>query len=234
MKIAIASDHGGFKLKEALIRHLEGRDIQVIDLGCSGVMPKVDYPEYAKKAALCVVNGEADLCVMIDGAGVGSTMVANKVAGVRAALCNDLYSAWNAREHNNANMLCMGSMIIGSGKARQILDRFIDTPFAGGRHERRVEMVNALDAEKSGGIMDSNTLKEIIRQVVAKVMMRQSSGSDSDTVSPTVIGIFSEKVLTEDYLKRNNIKSLKVAKSTIILPMAKDYINEKKVNIERV
>ncbi len=231
MKIAIASDHGGFKLKQDLIEHMKGRGLQVIDLGCTGEIPKVDYPEYAEKAALSVVQGQADLSVMIDGAGVGSTMAANKVAGVRAALCNDLYSAWNAKEHNNANMLCMGSMIIGSGKATQILDRFVDTPFAGGRHEKRVNMVNALDAGRSGGLMDSNTLKEIIKQVVAKILGQKGDISD---ISVSAADVYAEKVLTEDYLRRNKIKSIKISKNTIILPMAKDYINEKKVQVERV
>jgi ribose 5-phosphate isomerase B len=144
MRIAIASDHGGFELKEDLKGWLREQGHAVVDLGPDKADP-VDYPDFAVKAAVAVAAGLVDRAVMIDGAGIGSCMAANKVAGVRAALCYDLSTAANAREHNDANLLTLGGGLIGRNLARQIVARFLETEFAGGRHARRVEKINALD-----------------------------------------------------------------------------------------
>ncbi len=226
MKIAIGSDHGGYQLKESLKSYLAGRGIQIIDAGCDTDTVKVDYPDIAEKTAEKVVSGEADLGIMIDGAGVGSTMAATKISGIRAALCNDLYCAWNAREHNNANLLCMGSMVVGRMYAEQITDRFINTEYAGGRHENRVKKINAL--EKTGGLMDKEALTNIVREIVLRVIGKKELTSDMAENNPQV---YSERVLTEDYLRRNSITELRISENTIILPMARDYISEKGIKI---
>jgi ribose 5-phosphate isomerase B len=166
MKIAIGSDHGGFELKRALKSHLVDLHHDVIDVGCNSTAA-VDYPDYAKAVAGKITSGDVETGVMIDGAGVGSTMTANKIRGIRAALCNDLFCARNAREHNNANMLVMGSMVVGPGKAKQILDTFTSTEFQGGRHQRRVDKIDELDdSSPDGPISKSPDIREIVRSVV--------------------------------------------------------------------
>lgn len=144
MRVAIASDHGGFALKEELKGYLAELGYQVADLGPGDDQP-VDYPDFALQAAVAVAAGLVDRAVMIDGAGIGSCMVANKVPGCRGALCYDLSTALNAREHNDANLLTLGAGLIGRNLARQIVKTFLETEFAGGRHARRVEKINALD-----------------------------------------------------------------------------------------
>jgi ribose 5-phosphate isomerase B len=144
VRVAIASDHGGFELKEDLKAWLQEQGHAVVDLGPADTQA-VDYPDFAVRAAVAVAAGLVDRAVMIDGAGIGSCMAANKVAGVRAAMCYDLSTAANAREHNDANLLTLGGGLIGKNLARQILRIFLETAFAGGRHARRVEKINALD-----------------------------------------------------------------------------------------
>jgi ribose 5-phosphate isomerase B len=144
MRIALAADHGGYDLKEGLKAFLLEQGHQVVDLGCPDSQP-VDYPDYAVQAAVAVATALVDRAIMVDGAGIGSCMVANKVPGCRAALCYDLSTAHNAREHNDANLLTLGGGLIGQNLARQIVRTFLETPFAGGRHARRVEKINALD-----------------------------------------------------------------------------------------
>jgi len=143
-RIAIGSDHGGYKLKESLKPHLAELGVVVNDVGCHSPDP-VDYPVYAAKVADLVAAGEAAFGIMIDGAGVGSAMVANKIARVRAALCYDLTTAKNAREHNDANVLTLGGGLIGERLAADIVRVFLATPFTGGRHQPRVAMIDALD-----------------------------------------------------------------------------------------
>jgi ribose 5-phosphate isomerase B len=144
MRVAIASDHGGFELKEALKAYLAELGHQVADLGPADAQP-VDYPDFAVRAAVAVSAGVVDRAIMIDGAGIGSCMAANKVPGCRAAMCYDLSTAANAREHNDANLLTLGGGLIGPNLARQIVKLFLETQFGGGRHARRVDKVNALD-----------------------------------------------------------------------------------------
>lgn len=138
--IAIGSDHGGYELKLEVIKHLKERGFEVKDFGCEGTA-SCDYPIYAKAVSEAVATGECELGILICGTGIGMSMVANKVEGIRAALCSDCFSAKATKEHNNANVLCMGARTIGPGLALMIVDNFVDTPFSNDeRHIRRIEM----------------------------------------------------------------------------------------------
>lgn len=137
-RIAIGADHGGFPLKESLIGYLRDRGCEVEDLGTHGP-ESVDYPDFARSVAESVASGGSRWGIVIDGAGIGSCMVANKIDGVRAALCYDISSARNSREHNHANVLTLGAGLVGESLARQIVDAWLDTPWGGGRHARRIE-----------------------------------------------------------------------------------------------
>ncbi|MDX1503294.1 MAG: ribose 5-phosphate isomerase B [Thermoanaerobaculia bacterium] len=143
--VAIGADHGGFDLKQALAGHLRDRGYTVRDCGTHGP-ESVDYPDFAHDVAKLVGSGECRWGVIVDGAGIGSCMVANKVPGVRAALCYDLSSARNSREHNHANVLTLGAGLIGPSLARQILDVWLETPWGPGRHAARVEKITAVEA----------------------------------------------------------------------------------------
>ena len=136
-KIVVGADHGGFPLKEELKKHLIAGGHVVEDMGTFSTDP-CDYPDIALLVALEVARNEHVLGIVIDGAGIGSCMAANKVPGVRAACCNDLYNARNSREHNHANLLTMGSMVIGSGLMKQIVDLWLSTQPSPGRHANRV------------------------------------------------------------------------------------------------
>ncbi len=142
--IAIGGDHGGFALKERLAFRLKEQGYTVTDCGTDST-DAVDYPDIAASVAHKVTDGAADMGIVIDGAGIGSAMAANKVPGVRAALCYDLSTARNAREHNHANVLTLGAGLIGDALAWQITQEFISTPYGGGRHARRVAKINDLE-----------------------------------------------------------------------------------------
>lgn len=143
--IAVGADHGGFRLKEMLRRYLEEElSWRVVDCGTHSEAA-VDYPDLALAVARSVASGETRFGLLVDGAGIGSTMAANKVRGVRAALCHDERTARNAREHNDANVLALGAGIVQRGLARRIVRIFLETPFAGGRHERRVAKIMAIE-----------------------------------------------------------------------------------------
>jgi ribose 5-phosphate isomerase B len=145
MKIAIASDHAGFELKEAIIKHLEKKEVNFKDFGTYN-RESVDYPDFAIPAAEAVARGEFTYGIIICGSGQGMTMVSNKIKGIRAALCNDLYSSRMSRLHNDANVLTMGGRIIGEDLALEIVDTWLSTEFEGGRHQRRVDKI--MSAEK--------------------------------------------------------------------------------------
>jgi len=145
VKIAVASDHGGFKLKNELIAYLKELAIEHRDFGTYSGEP-VDYPDMVTPVAEAVAEGEYDLGVLCCGTGIGVSIAANKVSGIRAALCHDTFSARMAREHNNANIITMGERVIGPGLAREILASFLNAEFAGGRHARRVDKI--YDMEK--------------------------------------------------------------------------------------
>jgi deoxyribose-phosphate aldolase len=144
--VAIGADHGGFELKQQLAEHIRSRGFAVEDCGTHSTDP-VDYPKIAAEVAQRVADGRAGVGVIIDGAGIGSSMTANKFPGVRAALCYDLSSARNSREHNNANVLTLGASLIGAGLAKQIVDTFLDTECTADRHLRRAAMIDDIDSQ---------------------------------------------------------------------------------------
>ncbi len=147
--IAVGADHGGYALKERLAFRLKEQGYTVVDCGTDS-SESVDYPEFAVAVARKVSAGEADVGIMVDGAGIGSAMAANKVPGVRAALCYDVSTARNAREHNHANVVTLGAGLIGDGLAWQIVQEFLATPYGPDRHARRVAMIDALDRRAAG------------------------------------------------------------------------------------
>ena len=144
--VAIGCDHGGFSLKVSLVSYLKEKGYQVIDCGTHST-ESVDYPDFALAVARQVQDGKAWRGIVIDGAGIGSCMAANKVHGVRAAMCYDYATAVNCREHNDANVLTLGAGLIGPNLAKQIVDTFLTTEFGGDRHARRVDKIMAIEKE---------------------------------------------------------------------------------------
>ncbi|MGE5472700.1 MAG: ribose 5-phosphate isomerase B [Ignavibacteriales bacterium] len=145
MKIAIGSDHGGYNLKEAVKKHLSEKGVEFNDMGAYST-DSCDYPDYAVKTAQAVALGEYDKGILICGTGIGISIAANKVKGIRAALCGDTFSARMSREHNDSNILCMGERVVGIGLAMDIVDEWLNGVFAGGRHMNRVQKI--ADIEK--------------------------------------------------------------------------------------
>ena len=138
MKLAIGCDHGGYELKNEIIAHLQEQGHRITDVGCDSPA-SCDYPIYAKKVTDLIRSGEAELGILICGTGIGMSMAANKEPGIRAALCHDVFSTKATREHNDANVLCMGARVVGPGLALMIVDTFLDTPFSEDeRHKRRI------------------------------------------------------------------------------------------------
>ncbi|WP_295632692.1 ribose 5-phosphate isomerase B [uncultured Mitsuokella sp.] len=145
MKITIGSDHGAVALKDEVKMVLkEYEDIKVTDVGTFGT-ESVDYPDIAEKVCADVTSGAADFGIVLCGTGIGISIAANKIKGIRCALCNDVYSAKKARQHNNANVLAMGGRVLGFGPAGEIVRAFVESTFEGGRHERRVNKIMALE-----------------------------------------------------------------------------------------
>jgi len=140
MKVAIASDHGGLHIREEIKGLLDEMGIQYEDFGCE-CNTSVDYPDYALPVAEKVANGEFDRGILICGTGIGMSIAANKVKGIRCALVHDVFSAKATREHNNSNMLAMGERVIGPGLAREIAQTWLTTEFEGGRHENRINKI---------------------------------------------------------------------------------------------
>lgn len=148
-RIAIGSDHGGFAMKKSVIAQVAKLGFIPQDVGCFNTQA-VDYPDIAERVAVLVAAGEAARGIVLDGAGIGSCMVANKVPGVRAALAYDLSSAGNAREHNDANVLTLGARLIGEGLCEQIVCCFLNTAFGGGRHQQRVNKIHVVERRMGG------------------------------------------------------------------------------------
>ena len=144
MKIAIGCDHGGFEHKNAIAEHLRERGFEVNDFGIYE-NKSVDYPEIALKVANSIKNGENELGILVCGTGIGMSMAANKVNGIRAAACSDHFSAKYTRLHNNANILCLGGRVIGIGTALELADLFVDTKYEGGRHQHRLDMITEIE-----------------------------------------------------------------------------------------
>jgi ribose 5-phosphate isomerase B len=147
VRIAVGADHAGYALKEELKGVLKGLGHDVEDLGTDSEEP-VDYPSFCAAVARAVRDGRADRGLVLGGSGQGEQIVANKVRGIRAALCNDLFTARLSRQHNDANVLSIGARVVGSGLAREILATWLDTGFEGGRHERRVGQIEEIEREE--------------------------------------------------------------------------------------
>jgi deoxyribose-phosphate aldolase len=175
-RIALAADHGGFDLKERLKEHLRSQGHDVADLGTTGKDP-VDYPVFARAAALRVAQGEADFGIVVDGAGIGSAMAANKVPGVLAATCNTETLARNAREHNDASLLALGAGQVDAETAKRIVDVFLATACTAERHLKRVAMIREMEKEK--GMTDLSA--EDIERIAAKVKEMLGKGGPAST-----------------------------------------------------
>ncbi len=147
MKIAIGSDHGGFELKEVLKALLTSQSVDVMDLGTTDEA-SVDYPDFGIRVSEKVSKGEVERGVLVCGTGIGMSVVANKFPRVRAALVHDLFSARFSREHNDSNILVLGGRVIGKDLAKEIVQVWLNTPFAGGRHQKRLDKIAALEREK--------------------------------------------------------------------------------------
>lgn len=143
--ICIASDHGGFAMKEQLLAYLRGRGVEVEDLGCHSE-DSVDYPAYAERVGRAVAAGQYEHGILVCGTGIGMSIAANKIPGVRAALCSDCYSAEMTRLHNDANVLCLGGRTIGIELAKRIVDTYLGAPFSGlEKHARRIAQIHTLE-----------------------------------------------------------------------------------------
>ena len=149
MKIAIAADHGGFELKDSMVEYIKSLGNEVVDLGTNSA-DSVDYPDYAKKVCEEIQKGNSDLGILICGTGIGMSLAANKFEGIRAACVSDMYSAKMSRNHNNANVLCIGARVIGDEVAKLIIKTFLENEFEAGRHQRRVDKIMAIEKENKG------------------------------------------------------------------------------------
>ena len=143
-KIVMASDHAGFDLKNTLVEQLKNDGYDVEDAGTYS-KDSCDYPVFAEKACRYMLDGKAELCILVCGTGIGMSMAANKVKGIRAACCSDTNSAKYTRLHNDANVLCMGARVVGEGLAYEIAKVFLETEFEGGKHLRRINMISDLE-----------------------------------------------------------------------------------------
>lgn len=149
MKIAIAADHGGFELKDSMVEYIKSLGNEVVDLGTNSA-DSVDYPDYAKKVCEEIQQGNSDLGILLCGTGIGMSLAANKFEGIRAACVSDVYSAKMSRNHNNANVLCIGARVIGDEVAKLIIKTFLENEFEAGRHQRRVDKIMAIEKENKG------------------------------------------------------------------------------------
>ena len=142
--IAIGSDHGGFELKGYVIKHLQEKGIEVKDFGTYNE-DSVDYPDCAKPVCEAVLNGECESGILICGTGIGISIAANKFNGIRAALCSDVFSATMSKEHNNANVICLGGRVLGRELAFMIVDAYLNAKHQGGRHSDRIKKIHAIE-----------------------------------------------------------------------------------------
>lgn len=145
MKIGLGCDHGGYNLKLEIIKHLEEKGIECVDYGTNNAEESVDYPIYGQKVAEAVVAKEVDYGIVCCGTGIGISLAANKVPGIRCAVVSDVFSAKMSKAHNNANMLALGERVLGKGLALELVDAWLDTEFEGGRHSRRVNLISEIE-----------------------------------------------------------------------------------------
>ena len=145
MRFYIATDHAGYAYKEKIIEYIKAKGHDITDMGPESA-ERVDYPDYAQKCALAVKEDNDSFGILICGTGIGISIAANKIEGIRAALCHDAYTAAMSRAHNDAQILCFGQRVVGMGVIESMIDAFIGTPFEGGRHAQRVDKINHLDS----------------------------------------------------------------------------------------
>jgi ribose 5-phosphate isomerase B len=222
--LVVGADHGGFHLKEQLKKTAAELGWLVKDVGTHGTEP-VDYPDFAHRVALEVLAAEDALGLMVDGAGVGSAMAAGKVPGIRAAACNELYTARNAREHNHANLLCLGSQVIGPGLACQVLRAFLSTEPGGDRHERRVNLIREIERSYAGAEAGAGLVERVVRVVLEAISGNGGQAVAAGAARPAVPGVRpgSRAVLSErEVLAADRSKPLLVAPGTLITPQARD------------
>ena len=176
IKIVMACDHGGYELKEYLRQHLEELNQNIIDVGCYGT-ESVDYPDFAEKGAAYILSGECKFGIFICGTGIGISMAANKINGIRAALCTNEFMAKATRAHNNANVLCLGGRVVGQELALAICKAFLKVSFDGGRHENRVNKLAEIEKKQFAG-----TVGEIkkIKKGIFKNGKSHSNGSSAN------------------------------------------------------
>ena len=149
MKIGIGNDHTALQLKETIVKHLKERGYEVVDYGAY-TAERSHYPIYGEKVARAIQNGEVDLGVLICGTGVGISLAANKVRGIRAAVCSEPYTAQLVRRHNNAQIIAFGARVVGDEMAKMIVDSFLDAQFEGGRHQYRIDMIADIENRETG------------------------------------------------------------------------------------
>ncbi len=203
MRIAIGADHGGFELKNKIFDYLSKlEDVEVSDFGTYST-DSVDYPDIAFMVSIEVAKGNYDYGILIDGIGIGSAMAAGKVKGILPATCNDVTTSKAAREHDNANVLVMGSGIVGLLLAKEIVNDFIRTPFGGGRHERRINKI--LKFEDANNKVEIDKFTEKPKKILTK-----------DDISSVI---------------RSGGSVVYIEKNAIITPLAKEFADEKKVRI---
>jgi len=226
MDIVIGSDHGGYDLKCVIVDYLKGLNHNVIDAGTK-TKDACDYPDFAFKVAEYVSANPKAVGIMIDGAGIGSSMCANRVPGVLAAVCNELYVTRNAREHNGANVMCMGSMVVGTGLAKKLVDTFIEAKFEGGRHSKRVDKIlnYASFSPVPGGSFDEGLVKTIIARVLAAVGCGGNAPNTGG--NPSHAGLISEEYVR----KCQSGTELFIARGTIITDLAKDAARAKGITV---
>lgn len=144
MKIAIGNDHAAVAMKNHIVKHLEDKGYEMVNFG-TDTNDSCDYPVYGEKVARAVASGECELGILICGTGIGISLAANKVKGIRAAVCSESYSARLTRQHNNANIIAFGARVVGEAVAEEIVDEFLNAKYEGGRHQRRVDMISEIE-----------------------------------------------------------------------------------------
>lgn len=234
MRIALGSDHGGFPLKEVVAKFLADEGHTVLDCGTNST-EAVDYPDFAVKVGGKVQSGEADLGVMIDGAGIGSAMALNRMPGILAAVCGDHFVTRNAREHNNANVMTLGSMVVGPGFAKELVKLFVSTPFAGGRHEKRVNKIHAV--AEAAGRLSIETVRKLVAEIVARLLpaaapaaqgQAQPSAAPKPVREKAVRRVVSEADVRQ--AKRAGVE-IRCGRGSIVTPLAADLARETGVGI---
>lgn len=226
MKIALGSDHAGYILKEEIKNHLSVNGYEILDCGTSSGEVSVDYPDCGFRAAEAVASHKADVGILFCGTGIGMSIVANKVAGVRAALCHDHFTAVMSRRHNNANVLALGSRVIGSGLAKEIVDTFINEGFEGGRHEYRIDKITAFEkdhasdttplncAEATGGGRTVVIEHPLVRHKLGLMRDKNTSSKDFRDLVQEVAGLMVYEVTRHLSLEEIEIET-PVAKTKV-------------------